>query len=64
MRAIVTDEQRRSRAKVALPEGPGRFRSGDRVSPRSHSPAMLPRRSLSALQNRPGQIGDYLHRGQ
>jgi hypothetical protein len=38
MRAIVTDEQRRNRPKVGLPEGPGRFRSGDCVVRRSHSP--------------------------
>jgi hypothetical protein len=49
MRAIVTDEQRRNRPKVGLPEGPGRFRSGDCVVRRSHSPRYAPSATAALL---------------
>jgi hypothetical protein len=53
MRAIVTDEQRRNRPKVGLPEGPGRFRSGDCVVRRSHSPRYAPSSRLVGAPKSP-----------
>ena len=53
MRDIVTDEQRRNRPKVGLPEGPGRFRSGDCVVRRSHSPRYAPSSRLVGAPKSP-----------
>ncbi len=47
MRAIVTEEQRRSRAKGGSPEGAGRFCAANCVARQLHTPGMRHPRSLS-----------------
>jgi hypothetical protein len=59
MRAIVTDAQR-----WASPKGRGAFGAATALFVSHIVPAMLPPHALSAPQNRPGQIGCYLHRHQ